>query len=1138
MKNSNKILSEISRMFLIVPAFILLITLSTSSIVLADRDSTDPMEENNKNQINNTFTIEDLTGELTPEDIAVSLVGSGVTISNISYTGANVASGIFSGGDGIIAFNSGIVLTSGSAKNVIGPNVSDSISLDNGLSGDTDLNALAGYQTYDASVLQFDFVTAANTVFFRFVFASDEYNEFVNSQFNDVFAFFINGQNCATVEDDPVSVNTINYGNPYGFLPYSHPELYINNDLSDGGGSINTEMDGLTDVLTCSASVTPNQTNTMKLAIADASDHVYDSAVFIEGASLTGSQVIELTGLEVTQAIQNWENDGDVPLIEDKPTFVRAHVKSISETIYNVKAELIGRSGGNPLPGSPLTPDNLGIQLDVKPNPSRITLSDSFYFELPRSWMNNTIELEFRGITHSISCKDHTGVHNDCKVSVTFQETNELDVRLVGLTWEENNIEHSPDWSEMLQVVDEIEAIYPIDTLDYDWIYNLKPLLFPGAPRTALDWIRRNMMTWENRVLDCTGGPCPDYYLGIAIDLPANATVTGLGGFPNSSIAGAYITKKFTPAHELGHALGRPHTLCRGDEGGPGPYPYPGGQISPDMAGDKAFYGFNISNLAIYPPKTGDLMSYCGPPRWTSDWTYRLLRDSINAVTSTSRSNPNATYPVILVSGIISPTINTGTIQNVIRLESITQPSVPEPGDYILEFRDINGNPQIAYSFIPDEMRSEGAYDPYLGFVLVLPWTDDAKNMTLLHEGIELASVNSSAHVPTINVLSPNGGEYWDRTTGLVTWEASDLDVGETLSFTIQYSRDGGATWMTLVSKIHDTQYAFDLKNLPGSSEAMIRIFASDGFLSAMDSSNSVFVIEDSIPFVDIRSPETGGLFIGNQVVVLDGSGYDNEDGKLSGENMIWSSDLNGVLGYGEKITVTASMLTEGIQTINLLAQDSLGHINFDTTSIQIYRSRPTIEPRLEVSPQDGSFSLIASGPKSEWQDMTIRNLGDGTITWFATPSDNWIVISDTTDFTPSDNFFAIDPATLQKGIYTGTITITGTEAINSPQYIYITVEVFNKVTANFTASMTSGRAPFTVDFSNQSSGDYSFSNWDFGDGNKSDLENPIHTYTQPGNYSVTLTVFGSGGMASITEPDLIFVEPGKRYVFLPVLLR
>jgi hypothetical protein len=97
----------------------------------------------------------------------------------------------------------------------------------------------------------------------------------------------VNGTNCALVNSDPITINTVNNGNPFGTLPNSNPGLYINNDCDDGGCPHDTEMDGFTTVLTCGAAVTANTTNTLKLAIADASDSSYDSNVFIEGGSLT-----------------------------------------------------------------------------------------------------------------------------------------------------------------------------------------------------------------------------------------------------------------------------------------------------------------------------------------------------------------------------------------------------------------------------------------------------------------------------------------------------------------------------------------------------------------------------------------------------------------------------------------------------------------------------------------------------------------------------------------------------------------------------------------------------------------------------------------------------------------------------------
>lgn len=97
---------------------------------------------------------------ITPMDsatnLAQSLVGPGVTISNATYTGTTAASGYFTGGFAAgIGIQSGIVLTSGYASNLNGTaNTSDAITGDNGLAGSAMLNALIpGYTTYDATIL-------------------------------------------------------------------------------------------------------------------------------------------------------------------------------------------------------------------------------------------------------------------------------------------------------------------------------------------------------------------------------------------------------------------------------------------------------------------------------------------------------------------------------------------------------------------------------------------------------------------------------------------------------------------------------------------------------------------------------------------------------------------------------------------------------------------------------------------------------------------------------------------------------------------------------------------------------------------------------------------------------------------------
>jgi hypothetical protein len=223
----------------------------------------------------------------TATQVAESLVGPGVSVSNVTYTGNAAAAGTFAGGLPSAGFDTGVVMSSGAISNTVGPNnVQTGVSTGFGGAGDADLNALIPQTTNDAAVLEFDFTADADTVFFRYVFGSDEYLEYVDSSYNDVFAFFVNGVNCATVPDPadptltaPVSVNTIN--------PGANAALYRDNPL--GSPSVlSTELDGLTVPLTCIAAVNPAPgTNTMKLAIADASDFILDSAVFLEEGSLS-----------------------------------------------------------------------------------------------------------------------------------------------------------------------------------------------------------------------------------------------------------------------------------------------------------------------------------------------------------------------------------------------------------------------------------------------------------------------------------------------------------------------------------------------------------------------------------------------------------------------------------------------------------------------------------------------------------------------------------------------------------------------------------------------------------------------------------------------------------------------------------
>lgn len=231
------------------------------------------------------------------------LLGPGVTVSNIQYNGSNVAIGSFNGMNTNLGLSSGIIMTTGTIQNTgdgpHGPNNRKNAGINNNTPGITLLsNLIGGQQTYNASVLQFDFVPYSDSVSFRYIFGSEEYPEFVGSEFNDVFGFFISGpgisgqQNIAKLPNGtPVTINNINSG--------SNSNFFVNNGDGTNGpynsSATYIQYDGYTNVLTASSKVQCGETYHLVIAIADVMDGIYDSGIFLEANSLKSKMPVDVS---------------------------------------------------------------------------------------------------------------------------------------------------------------------------------------------------------------------------------------------------------------------------------------------------------------------------------------------------------------------------------------------------------------------------------------------------------------------------------------------------------------------------------------------------------------------------------------------------------------------------------------------------------------------------------------------------------------------------------------------------------------------------------------------------------------------------------------------------------------------------
>lgn len=221
---------------------------------------------------------------INPATMAGILLGPGINLISHSYIGTDSSMGTFADSSQTFGIDSGIVLCTGSILDIPGPNASSSTSTALNLPGDTDLAVLMpGFNLYDAVVIELVFQPITDTLIAtEMIFGSEEYPEYANTSFNDVFGFFLDGPgypnvNVANIPGTsvPICINNVNH--------LMNTAYYVNNY----GGPL-VEYDAYTVPIPLMVPVQPDSVYRLKIAIADAGDDIYDSGIFLKKHSVVG----------------------------------------------------------------------------------------------------------------------------------------------------------------------------------------------------------------------------------------------------------------------------------------------------------------------------------------------------------------------------------------------------------------------------------------------------------------------------------------------------------------------------------------------------------------------------------------------------------------------------------------------------------------------------------------------------------------------------------------------------------------------------------------------------------------------------------------------------------------------------------
>ncbi|MFA6946581.1 MAG: OmpA family protein [Pedobacter sp.] len=278
--------------------------------------------------------------------------GQGVVIGNIKFKGYPLSTLSYTSTGNILQVQKGLILSSGNSYNVAGYNNSHNQSSTFGdiLSPQTDpdLSGIVSGKLFDICSVEFDFVPMDNSIQFNYQFGSDEYPEYVDSPYNDVFAFIVSDEssskNIALIPGTgvPVSINTVNFklnqdhfidNNLYKQVVIKRQEplkstykgtlpgrvlrgigsIFTINGPVPGDQTViqadpellktldpnlyrNLRYDGITKKLVAQTFVTPYKKYHLKIVVADVADNIYDSGVFIEDRSLTSKKDVQQPG--------------------------------------------------------------------------------------------------------------------------------------------------------------------------------------------------------------------------------------------------------------------------------------------------------------------------------------------------------------------------------------------------------------------------------------------------------------------------------------------------------------------------------------------------------------------------------------------------------------------------------------------------------------------------------------------------------------------------------------------------------------------------------------------------------------------------------------------------------------------------
>jgi hypothetical protein len=641
---------------------------------------------------------------------------------------------------------------------------------------------------------------------------------------------------------------------------------------------------------------------------------------------------ISIAGIEETQAIQYWNfpagqgsgyaADNSIPLVSQKPTVLRVYLDVQNRTPkFSVPTTASGTlKVSGPAGQGTLNPLNGPIAAQSAASIKRGQMNDTLNFRIPWSWCVGTLQCSLTAFDPVNPSDSDSTTFNLDFADVPPLPVHGVMIHYTGVDYFDKPVDAQPDGWDLLVTLDYVLRTYPFSGFQFDGCEVL-----PWSAKLA---VTQNFYDLDSKLGDLQAmSGTNDLYIGL---MPPEAGCGGICGLGGGLTALYFAGNGPEAAHEIGHALGRPHTPCDVFAGGADPnYPiyngFPRGSIGE--------YGFDAERLAVFDPNTTfDFMSYCGPV-WVSPWTYLKLKDSIFA--NWPPAMPQA------FQGISPWSANSAEFYyvsfRITRGEQVAKPEIRsafnlprrppkligESSDVTLELLDKEGRiVDVQRALARDEHIGRDA--PFTDYRASFPATSDLYSIRLVRAGKVLDDWKLSPRSPAVaitEVTRVSRAEHGDLLR--LKWRGeADPQSMPPLSYGVRYSHNGGQNWRALATGLTETEYVLNLDLLPGGDECRVQIVASAGLRTTVAESEK-FAVSRKARTCRISNPKSGSEYDSGTPVICVGVGFSPDFGATRPDEVVWMSNRTGIVETGYQVALHG--LPVGRHRITMTVPDGLG---------------------------------------------------------------------------------------------------------------------------------------------------------------------------------------------------------------------